>query len=271
MPEKLKSILTIAGSDPTGGAGIQADIRSIISMGFHPLSAITAVTSQNSSGIQKLGVIPPEVLKSQLESIFHDVVPDAVKVGMLGSQENLEVVYDFLNKYAGNIPIVLDPVLKASADNNILLKGENLNKYINNLKALLFPLVTVITPNKEEFEFLTGKKSLELMELSEILSALNLKNLIITSGIVRENVIYDILSEGEIITFQEKPKINCHNLHGSGCVFSSILSCELAKGKDIKTAFGVTSWKMKSIIEKSVSYKLGNSTYGPLNLNNYTI
>lgn len=252
MPKKLKTLLSIAGSDPVGGAGIQADIKAGTRVGVHVMTVITAVTSQNSKGIQDLGILPNRIVKTQIDSILEDVLPDAVKIGMIGSYENALVIEDFLNTLSENIPVVIDPVLTASADHNNLFKEESLlNFYVDNL----FPLATVITPNFKEFNTLNSLKT---------------ESYIIT-GIEDDENINDILYSPEGKIEISHKKISCINLHGTGCTFSSLLASYLALGYPLNKAFQMASQTIHEIIFDSMDYKLGTSEYGPLNINKYKL
>lgn len=286
MKRKLKTVLAIGGSDSSGGAGLQADIRTIVSLGLHPLSVVTAITAQNSHSIISVEPVSERSLRGQLESIFIDVIPDAIKIGMLGSLENASLIADFISSYS-QIPVVTDPVLKASV-------GGYLFKSINDLKQeaislqenyinKIFPLSSVITPNiPEAKEILKVKgfddflKSTSLKEMAEILMKLCNSEAVVIKGSHSEgDIIVDLLAyenkkDIEFETISHK-KINTENLHGTGCVFSSLLASFLALGFPIKDSFLKASEQMKEIIQSSIDYKLGQSSYGPLNINNYSI
>ena len=271
MPESVKTLLSIAGSDPLGGAGIQADIRSGILMGFHVATAVTAVTAQNSHGLSDLGVIPSYLLKDQLASILQDVTPDAVKIGMIGSLENMRVVIDFLHSVYSRIPVVIDPVLKSSAGNRELSKDE-IPEMIDLYRNELFPLTTVLTPNIEEYGQLFPNAVLSEEESDRFdTRELNCNSVIITGATRNQDSVSDILVyKGDVTSITHK-RVDCHNLHGTGCVFSSVLACFLGEGNNVPVAFSLTSAKMNEIILRSCDHSLGVSTYGPLNINNYNL
>ena len=223
-------------------------------LGIHVLTAITAVTAQNSKGISKLGILPPSMLKDQLNAVKEDVIPDAIKIGMIGSIENASVIDSFLSSVSSDIPVVIDPVLSASADQNHLFSNENiLDIYKNNL----FPRATVITPNQDEAPF--------------VLSCKDLNAVILKGGHKSGEIIEDkLLIKGKTLSFTH-PKLSCQNLHGTGCVFSTLLACFLASGNSVEDAFYRASEEMTGIIARSDKYLLGRSKYGPLNVNNYKL
>ena len=263
MSGKLFSILSIAGSDNMGGAGIQADIKVGSSLGLHVLTAITTVTAQNSSGLLDSLSISPRLLKLQLEAILEDVMPDAVKIGMVGSVENIEIIADFLDIIPNYIPVVVDPVLYVSATRKSI---KDITGYTVKLRDAylerLFPKVTVVTPNLDELKMFTGKDSID----GDTLSLLKAKAAVIKGGHGNSDQIIDkLLLPGKELSVTHK-KIKCRNLHGSGCVFSSYLASYMAMGNSIEIAFEKTCRKLNLIISKSADYNLGSSPYGPLNI-----
>ncbi|MCH5225246.1 MAG: hydroxymethylpyrimidine/phosphomethylpyrimidine kinase [Muribaculaceae bacterium] len=252
--------MTIAGNDPTGGAGISADIRVGNSLGLHVMPIITCVTAQNSRGLNSYGILPPEVLRLQLESVREEVVPDAVKIGLIANSENLKIISDFLEGLPGSVPVVVDPILAITAGENSG-KDENIPQIIRAYAEFIFPKATVVTPNLEE---------LKLFE--QTIRERNLKALIETTPIVIKgghsckDIIEDKLIEKEKTTSRSHPKIDSINLHGTGCVFSSFLASYMALGFTLEESFIQTSDRLHEIIISSQNYRLGSSTYGPLNI-----
>lgn len=268
MQKKIKTLLTIAGSDPTGGAGIQADLRTGISLGLHVQTAITSVTVQNSKGFYEIGDVTPKLLKKQLFAIVEDGFPDAVKIGMIGSLDNLKVIEDFLNYLPSGIPIIVDPVFQASSNGEKLNRSglDQLARYYNNN---IFPKVAVITPNVREFKVLMKSLDEHQLDIKIIKNTLKVPNIIITSG--DSDIIKDILitpSESFVYTHH---RINCQNLHGTGCTYSSIIASYMALGYSIVPAFHKANRRMHKIIKESCKYSLAQSSYGPLNINKYKI
>ena len=280
MDYSLKTVLSIGGSDPLGGAGIQADIRAISSMGCHPLSVITSVTCQNSKGVSHILPLPPQIIAGQISSILEDACPDAIKIGMCGSPEIIEEIAQFISAAPSSVFVIIDPVLSASAGGN--LHNQKSSEFIWELYlSKLLPTADVITPNLPE-----AKKLLKIAKISKDLNSLKpqemaisllevcgCKALVLKGGHGSSKKITDLMAcrinnKIEIIEYSH-PRINTGNLHGSGCVFSSILASCLALGFGFKEAFMETSEKMENIIRKSSGYELGFSDYGPLNINNY--
>lgn len=269
MVKRLKTLLTIAATDPVGGAGIQADIRVGSLLGFHVATAVTAVTVQNSNGLTDIGQIPANLLEKQLIAISQDVIPDAIKIGMIGTVENFEVISDFLQNIPKDIPVVVDPVFTASANNKLLLANTSEGKMANLYLKYIFPYATVITPNLNETGILSEEDNPDYKDFQKIREKLNVKNLIITNG--DADIVTDyLISEGKIISHTH-PKIKSMNLHGTGCVYSSLLACFLALGKSVEEVFNSVNIKMEEIINKSNTYKLDKSSYGPLNINDYLL
>lgn len=223
----LKPILTIAGSDCSGGAGIQADLKTITALGAYGMSAVTAITAQNTQTISEIMEIPAKTLKNQLTTIISDIYPSAVKVGMICSLEQVQVIADTLNNL--DCPIVLDPVIKATNNSAVLSK----QLAVRASSELLFHLADVITPNIPEAEFFVEQKinSIEDMEqAAEKLSKKYNTSILLKGGHLFEcstDVLYD--KNGNIKHFESR-WIRNKNSHGSGCTLSSAIAVFLAEG-----------------------------------------
>lgn len=229
----MYTALTIAGSDSSGGAGIQADIKTMTTNGVYAMSAITALTAQNTTGVTDIMEVTPKFLEEQIDSIFTDIRPDAIKTGMVSSGELIEVIADKLTEYkAGNI--VVDPVMVATSGARLISE-----EAIDTLKHRLLPLATVITPNIPEAEVLSGMeiKSEEDMEKAA-------KNIcekfgcgVLLKGGHQLNDANDLLwqKDADPVWFHGK-RINNSNTHGTGCTLSSAIASNLAKGYDLQTA-----------------------------------
>lgn len=221
------NILSIGGSDPSGGAGIQSDIKTFNELNAHGLTVITAVTAQNTTRFGLVQPILKEVVKDQLNTVFSDFEIDGVKISMVYNSQIIQTIFQELKDK--KIPIVVDPIIK-STTGGILLKKEA----INDFKKFLIPLATAITPNKFEAEFLTRIKinSKNIREVAEKIQSLGAKNIIIT-GIDEGKKISDfVLEENAQYTYSNR-KISSTN-HGSGCNYSSAMIYALTKGKTIK-------------------------------------
>ena len=277
MSQTLKTLLTIGGSDPCGGAGIQADIRAGISCGVHVMTAITAVTAQNSHGVMAVNPVTSEILEQQINAVINEVMPDAVKIGMLGSLENAGVVSEFIRNLFGEIPVVVDPVMKASSGGNLSEESEIIIDFYG---QNIFPFATVVTPNlKEATQFLetSGLKNItNPIEIAITLLRLWNTNAVALKGGHSENeevtdILADYFDSSVVVAKTTHPRIECKNLHGTGCVYASLLASFLALGFPLQDAFMKTSKKIFEIISASCNYSLGNSAYGPLNINNYRL
>ena len=224
----MKYILIIAGSDSFGGAGIQADIKTVTSLGAHALTVLTAVTAQNSLGVTAIHRVPAYFIKKQLETVIDDIAPHAVKIGMLYSEAAVREVARFVKKYRPPY-VVVDPVLSASTG-KVLLKSEALSL----LKEILLPLSSVVTPNLYEAEILTGKKVEELKEMAEaarMIKAIG-PDVVVTGGHLKGECV-DLLYDGKDNHQFSDSRIFTKHTHGSGCVFSTALATFLAREKNV--------------------------------------
>ena len=230
----MKKALTIAGSDSCGGAGIQADIKTMTMNGVYAMSAVTALTAQNTTGVTGIMEVSPEFLAKQLDAVFEDIFPDAVKIGMVSSSGLIEVIADKLGQYgAGNI--VVDPVMVATSGARLIEEAA-----IVTLKARLLPIARVITPNIPEAEILTGmeiKDQADMEKASRMLCERYGCAALVKGG-HRVNDANDVLFEDGM----EKPlwfagdRIDNPNTHGTGCTLSSAVASGLAKGFSLEEA-----------------------------------
>ncbi len=223
----MKSVLTVAGSDSSGGAGIQADIKTICCNGVYASSCITSLTAQNTMGITAVMDVSPEFLKKQLEAVVCDIVPDAVKVGMVSSVSLQNAIEEVLRKYRLT-NVVCDPVM-ISSTGHMLVSDE----CISNLTKKIFPLCTLVTPNISEAQSLSGvcitdKNGME--EAGKIISRRCGCSVLVKGGHSASNA-DDFLAfrDGETMWFRGN-RIGNPNTHGTGCTLSSAIACNLAKG-----------------------------------------
>lgn len=222
----MKTALTIAGSDCSGGAGIQADLKTMTMNGVYAMSVITALTAQNTTGVAAIQEVAPEFLSRQLDSVFQDIYPDAVKIGMAASSDLIGIIAEKLKYYqAGNI--VVDPVMTATSG-AVLMKKDG----VRTLVETLFPMATLITPNIPEAQILSGL----MIETKEdmIKSAKKIERdhqcAVLLKGGHRTDRADDLLCfNGELIWFEGK-RIENPNTHGTGCTLSSAIASNLAKG-----------------------------------------
>ncbi|MCH5233211.1 MAG: hydroxymethylpyrimidine/phosphomethylpyrimidine kinase [Muribaculaceae bacterium] len=282
MRKVIKTFLSIAGSDPCGGAGIQADIIAASSQGLHVATAITAVTSQNSNGFYELGLIQPSLLKSQLDAISQECDIAGIKVGLLPSAAQIDLVSSFIQDFTAPIPIVVDPVLKPTSSRQTFSDEQDYRTYLEKYVDSLFPLATVVMPNNEEISnFLDyfGKESLSALDIVDLgkhllewwgSEALIIKGGHTTSNELKDKLFYYHDNNINHISYNHQRQ-NCLNLHGTGCVMSSLLTAYLISGKTLTDAFSSTCEHMEKIIGNSCQYNAGKSLNGPLNINNFKL
>lgn len=223
---KMKTALTIAGSDSSGGAGIQADIKTMIMNGVYAMSAITALTAQNTTGVRAIQEATPEFLAQQLDAVFEDIYPDAVKIGMVSSCELIRVIADRLRYYEAK-NIVVDPVMVATSG-SALMKTDA----VETLQKELLPLATLATPNIPEAQVLSGR-SIESKE--DMLAAAKVIGdtygcAVLLKGGHSINDANDVLYADGAYTWFEGKRIDNPNTHGTGCTLSSAIASNLAKG-----------------------------------------
>ncbi len=224
----MKKALTIAGSDSCGGAGIQADIKTMTMNGVYAMSAVTALTAQNTTGVTGIMEATPDFLAKQLDAVFEDIFPDAVKIGMVASSALIEVIADKLKQY-GAVNIVADPVMVATSGARLIEESA-----VNTLKERLLPLATVITPNIPEAEILSGmtiKNEEDMAEAAGVLSERYGCAALVKGGhsINDANDVLFSAESGDPVWFKGK-RISNPNTHGTGCTLSSAIASNLAKG-----------------------------------------
>lgn len=247
----MKSILSIAGSDSCGGAGIQADIKSAQYHGVYACTAITAVTAQNTTGVQGIVNLEPEFVVQQIKSVLDDFKIDAIKIGMLSNHKIIDAVYETLKDI--NIPIILDPV--AISRSGFKLIDDNA---VESLKKL-FDLAYIITPNYYEAKLFFGvEKYSDLFELEKKYENILFKNLTQESS-WNNDVLF---SKNDEIKEFKSVKVHSLNTHGTGCSFSSSLASLIALGKPLDEAINISKKYIHDAIENSPDFGKGN---GPIN------
>jgi hydroxymethylpyrimidine/phosphomethylpyrimidine kinase len=227
-------VLTIAGSDSGGGAGIQADLKTFSAMGCFGTSAITAITVQNTLGVSAIHSVPPDIIDGQIRAVIEDIKPKAIKIGMLDRPEVVDVIKKILKDYP-EIPAVFDPVMVATSGDKLIH-----DETVEALSKNLIPYCKIITPNLDEAEILCGQKiqTVEDMELAGLkLIAKGAKAVLLKGGHLEGKNVYDIfVKDGNYHKIFESPKILTKNVHGTGCTLSSAIAAELAKGSDLEQA-----------------------------------
>ena len=228
----MKTALTIAGSDSSGGAGIQADIKTMISNGVYAMSAVTALTAQNTTGVTAIMEVTPEFLAEELDNIFTDIYPDAVKIGMVSSGALLHVIAEKLQEYKAR-NIVVDPVMIATSGARLISE-----EAVEVLKNSLLPMAVLVTPNIPEAEVLSGRKIVtpEDMIKAAALIGETYHCAVLCKGGHQLNDANDLLwKEGGYRWFRGE-RINNPNTHGTGCTLSSAIASNLAKGYELEAA-----------------------------------
>ena len=230
--KKRKTTLTIAGSDSSGGAGIQADIKTMQANGVYAMSAITALTAQNTTGVSGIFEVTPEFLGQQLDAVFTDIYPDAVKIGMVASAELVKMIAFKLKEYKAE-RIVVDPVMVSTSGSRLISE-----EAIQILKTELFPLASVLTPNIPEAEVLFGASihSAEDMERAAQAISEEYHCAVLLKGGHQLNDANDLLYAEEKSRWFYGRRIDNPNTHGTGCTLSSALASNLAKGYGLEEA-----------------------------------
>lgn len=228
----MKTALTIAGSDSSGGAGIQADIKTMTANGVYAMSAVTALTAQNTTGVYGILESTPEFLANQLDCIFTDIFPDAVKTGMVSSTGLVEVIADKLKQYKAK-NIVVDPVMVATSGSRLISQ-----EAVDALKKLLLPLATVLTPNIPEAEVLSGLTISGPADMEKAAQAIGEAYgcAVLCKGGHDLNDANDLLWRDGTCKWFHGRRIHNPNTHGTGCTLSSAIASNLAKGCDLDTA-----------------------------------
>ena len=252
-------ILIIAGSDSSGGAGIQADIKTVTALGSYAMTAITAVTVQNTTGVKSILSIPPKKISDQIEFTSKDIKPDAIKIGMLHSVEVIKSVIRSLDLIKVK-KIILDPVMIAKGGAKLID-----DKAVDLLKNELIKKVTLITPNIPEAEILTNTKiktKEDMILAASILINLGAKNVFIKGGHLDSKVVQDIFVNKKEIMLIKNKRITTRNTHGTGCTLSSAISTFFACGKTLKKSCELATKYVNNSIRFNLSYGKG---HGPIN------
>lgn len=224
-PERVSAVLSIAGSDSGGGAGIQADLKAFARVGVHGMTAITAITAQNTVGVEAVEAISPRVIVAQVRAVAEDIGVDAVKIGMLGTAETVEAVVEALG-YVGEAPVVIDPVM--IAESGAVLLDEDARRA---LAERLLPLAAVVTPNIPEARALTGLgKEATQAELARALVEMGAKAAVVTGG--HSEAVVDVFCDGSEVVEIPGERHPDGAAHGSGCTHSSSLAAFLALERD---------------------------------------
>lgn len=263
MKKSYFRVLTIAGSDSGGGAGIQADIKTISAMGCYASSAITAVTVQNTLGVQAVHPIPLDILEGQIDAILSDIGADAIKIGMLHSTKVVNLVAEMIEKY-GIRNVVLDPVMVSTSGHKLIEDDA-----IESIKNRLIPLSRVITPNIPEAEILSGCKISSEQDFEQIAKKLSFNksvSVLLKAGHLDNDCLVDYFYnvEDNTITLLPSKRVKTRNTHGTGCTLSSAFASALARGEDLTAASKSAKKYIEQAIVSGAEYEIGHG-HGPVN------
>lgn len=256
----VASVLSIAGFDGSGGAGIQADTKTISALGCYAMNVLTALPVQNTLGVKKIYDIPTQAIKDQLETIFEDIPPSAVKIGMVHHAALVELIADFLKDYTGHI--IFDPVM-VSTSGHKLIEDDTIHACIERL----FPLATLITPNLDEAAVLINEQIDSLPKMQEAgskLLELGAQAVLVKGGHLPGTDLSSILLSAEGSQVFSTNRIDTHNTHGSGCTLSSAIASYTARGEALSTAVGNALDYVNKAIQGSQHLLIGRGN-GPLN------
>lgn len=254
----MKKILTIAGSDSSGGAGIQADLKTIMAHQMYGMSVITALTAQNTTGVYDILEATPEFIAKQLDCVFEDIFPDAVKIGMVSNPEIIKVITEKLEKYQPKF-MVIDPVMISTSGSRLLSDHAR-----EALITKLLPLGSIITPNIPEAQNLCGFEidtKAKMVEAGKVIGKMITGAVLIKGGHSKGDADDLLYMNGQEIWFKEE-KINNPNNHGTGCTLSSAIACRLAKGASMDESVRLAKEYVTGALENGLDIGRGR---GPLN------
>lgn len=264
-PQKhYRAVLSIAGSDSSGGAGIQADLKTFSALGVYGATAITAITAQNTVGVHSQLAIAPAMVQSQIVAVMEDIEPDVIKIGMLANAEVATAVADALSRYS--TPIILDPVMVSSSGHRLLsVEAEEV------VKRRLLPMATLITPNIPEMEALTSMPLTTLDEkhaAARHLIALGARAVLLKGGHedgdIKTDILYQNSAESIITSYFSAPTIATRNIHGTGCTLSSAIAAYVARGLKLEDAVREAKAYLYEAIRAGADVSIGRG-FGPVN------
>ncbi|SOE18539.1 hydroxymethylpyrimidine kinase /phosphomethylpyrimidine kinase [Hoeflea halophila] len=256
----IRNVLSIAGSDPSGGAGIQADIKAISANGAYAMAAITALTAQNTQGVSAVHLVPPAFVGEQIEAVFADIRVDAIKVGMIATAEIAEAVAGALRKHRA-VPVVLDPVMIAKGGAPLLADDA-----VATVRDQLLPLATLLTPNLPEAAHLLGLPMAEnrddMAAQARALRALGPRTVLLKGGHLESTDSPDILVTGGEDHWFEAPRTATKNTHGTGCTLSAALAAQIARGLSLPDAVTAAKAYVAGAITQADELSVGTG-HGP--------
>lgn len=253
-------VLIVAGSDSSGGAGIQADLKTVSTLGVYGMTAITALTAQNTTGILGVVEIDPKFVALQMKVCFDDVGCNAIKTGMLANAGIIQAVAGTISNYVP-VPVVVDPVMIAKGGTSLLDP-----KAVEILKGLLLPLATVVTPNLHESGILAGREIRDLngmKEAARAIRSLGAQNVVVKGGHLEGRAI-DVLFDGREFVEFPAARIETTDSHGTGCIFASAIAAGLAKGKTVKDSVALAKQFVTAAIREGLPLGRGHGPANPM-------
>lgn len=261
LPRRIAGrVLIVAGSDSGGGAGIQADTKAVTALGGYAMTAITALTAQNTEGVFGVHEVPPAFIRQQMELVVGDLGADCVKTGMLHSAAVIETVCDVLEARIPRVPLVVDPVMVAKGGHPLLEPGA-----MGVLRTRLIPRATVLTPNLPEAELLTGltiRDEDAMRQAAELLLSLGPRAVLLKGGHLEGREVVDLLASEEGIEALRGPRVETRHTHGTGCTLASAIACGLAQGLSLTRAIRRARSYVLTAIATAPGWGRG---HGPLN------
>ncbi len=253
-------VLVVAGSDSGGGAGIQADIKTITALGGYAATAVTALTAQNTLGVTAVHPVPPAFIVEQMAAVLGDLGADCLKTGMLHDAGVIEAVADAITTHAPDLPLVVDPVMVAQGGDRLLDRDATLT-----LARRLMPLATVVTPNVPEAEALTGRPIAgveDLKRAADALVRLGVKAALVKGGHLQGPTVHDVLVHDGATEMFESPRIDTRHTHGTGCTLASAIATGLAQGLALRAAVVRARAYLHQAIRTAPGFGQG---HGPVN------
>lgn len=264
VKKSYPTVLSIAGSDSGGGAGIQADLKTFSSLGVYGATAITSITAQNTQGVHSQFALPPQMVYDQIIAVVEDIHPSVIKIGMLSNVQVAAVVADALERYS--IPIILDPVMVSSSGHRLLsVEAQEV------LKERLLPMAQLVTPNIPEMEALSDMPLLTISDkynAAKHLLSLGVQSVLLKGGHeegdTKVDILYQKSPQGIVTCSFSSDTLNTRNIHGTGCTLSSAIAAYMARGLDLKDAVSSAKIYITEAIKAGADISVGKG-YGPVN------
>lgn len=262
LTHQYPRVLSIAGSDSGGGAGIQADLKTFSALGCYGMTAITALTAQNTLGVRSIHGVPPQMLRDQIDAVMEDIGADAVKIGMLHSPDIVRTVAEAIDRHTLS-NVVFDPVMVATSGAALIDHAA-----MEVLVRELFPRVAVITPNLDEAALLVGRSLTSKQDMEKAAStllAMGARAVLLKGGHLPGDTVHDVLATPTKGNFwMEAPRIHSHNTHGTGCTLSSAMAAQLALGASLTEAILLARSFVRNALQAGAQVRTGQGS-GPLN------